>query len=129
MSSSNGVIRVGRKGLKKFAFGEDGVPFEVDVVVAFQDWIGIDEGFRDTDGKVKTEDMPAYHQAAVGFTGGLSNTVVTVAEALEFIAQLRDQYDDLAIFFQPKSRVAPDLRGSTVVQYSEEADPSTASKN
>ena len=45
-AGSNGVIRVGRKGRKKFAFGE-GEPFEVDVVVAFQEWICIDDGFRE----------------------------------------------------------------------------------
>ena len=42
MSANNGIIRIGRKGIAKFAFGSDGEPFEVDVVVAFQRWIEIE---------------------------------------------------------------------------------------
>ena len=118
MSANNGVIRIGRKGLKKFAFGEDGEPFEVDVVVAFQEWIGIDEGMRDNEERViKTVDMPAYHEAAVRFAQRMSggntdsdgNITITVSEALEFIALLREEYDRLASFFQPKS---PEKRDS-----------------
>lgn len=111
MSANNGVIRIGRKGIKKFAFGEDGQPFEVDVVVAFQEWVGIDESLRGEDGIVKTEDMPGYHDAAVAFVERLSQSTVTAAEALDFIARLREQYDEVASFFQPKSpekRALPD---------------------
>lgn len=113
MSSNNGVIRVGRKGRKKFAFGEDGQPFEVDVVVAFQEWVCIDDQFRERseDRVILTSDMPAYHQTAVEFVtrlcGGVS--VITTAEALDFIARLREQYDEVATFFQPRSREEPDL--------------------
>lgn len=121
MSANNGVIRIGRKGIVKFAFGDDGPPFEVDVVVAFQTWIGIDETFRpseeDSEGArgIPTSDMPAYHQAAVDFVQGLSGgpnqsrpssvpSGITTAEALDFIARLREQYDELAAFFRPRSR-------------------------
>ena len=117
MSASNGVIRIGRKGVKKFAFGDDSEPFEVDVVVAFQQWIGIDDGFRppmpDEDGNrsIATADMPAYHEAAVKFVTDLAlegsqpdNFEITTAEALDFIARLREQYDELAAFFRPKLR-------------------------
>lgn len=114
MSANNGVIRVGRKGLKKFAFGDEGAPFEVDVVVAFQEWICIDDGFREQsdDRTIATSDMPAYHRAAVEFVARLANTPsageITTAEALEFIARLREQYDEMATFFQPKLREEPD---------------------
>lgn len=106
MNTTNGVIRIGRKGIKKFAFGEDGAPFDVDVVVAFQEWIGIDDKFRERseDRSILTMDMPAYHQAATDFAIRLSGGVVTTAEALDFIARLREQYDEVAAFFQPKSR-------------------------
>ena len=122
MSENNGVIRVGRKGLKKFAFGEDGPPFEVDVVVAFQEWIGIDASFRQEDGSgpILSADMAAYHLAAVEYTKKLSSshslmTVVdiTTAEALDFIARLREQYDELVVFFQPRSRERPALPGTS----------------
>ncbi len=120
MSANNGVIRIGRKGLKKFAFGDDGLPFEVDVVVAFQEWVSIDESFRptevDADGDrlIPTDQMTAYHAAAVDFAHGLSGPEqgsITTAEALDFIARLREQYDELAVFFRPKlqeERASPD---------------------
>lgn len=120
MSASNGVIRIGKKGMKKFAFGDEGAPFEVDVVVAFQAWIGIDEGFRgqSSNESIRTEDMPAYHQSAVNFVrelGGMDNTsAITTAEALDFIARLREQYDELVVFFRPKlreERASPDTSG------------------
>ena len=113
MSANNGVVRIGHKGLKKFAFGETGPVFEVDVVVAFQHWISVDDGFRPEetadggDRSIATADMPAYHQAAVHFAKecvGNIDAVVTTAEALDFIARLREQYDELVVFFRPKSR-------------------------
>lgn len=125
MSGNNGVIRVGRKGLKKFAFGEDGTPFEVDVVVAFQQWITIDEGFREAsdDRSIPIAGMAEYHQAAVEFVAQLERQGspkpptrgpndphdITTAEALDFIARLREQYDEVAVFFQPRLRDEPDL--------------------
>ena len=116
--TNNGVIRVGRKGKKKFAFGEDGDPFEVDVVVAFQEWVTIDDGFREAsdDRSIETSDMAAYHKAAVDFVERLASVPdpdgqgfshpgdITTAEALDFIARLREQYDELADFFLPKKR-------------------------
>jgi hypothetical protein len=117
MSQNNGVIRIGRKGLKKFAFGEDGIPFEVDVVVSFQQWIDITDELRpempDEEGNRPIQDMPTYHARAVQFVEGLGGQdyvgKVTVAEALDFVARLREQYDELATFFRPKSREERDL--------------------
>lgn len=117
MSANNGVIRIGKKGMKKFAFGEQGEPFEVDVVVAFQEWVGIDESFRQSDGEpdvvgtVLTTDMAQYHCAAVDFVKKLAGADtegkepdICTAEALDFIARLREVYEELAVFFRPKSR-------------------------
>ena len=118
MSASNGVIRIGRKGIKKFAFGDD-EPFEVDVVVAFQQWMAVDESFRveeglPDEGMIPTERMPEYHRTAVEFVEGLrfardsnqdrDSATITTAEALDFLARLREQYDELVVFFRPKSR-------------------------
>ncbi len=117
MSASNGVIRIGRKGIKQFAFGEEGKPFNVDVVVAWQDWMIVDNSFRpeeaDAEGlrMVPTERYPEYHQAAVEFCcqlAGGAGGPESKAEALDFIARLREQYDELADFFRPKSRRAPE---------------------
>jgi len=129
VSENNGVIRIGRKGLKKFAFGE-GEPFEVDVVVAFQEWVNIDDQFRERseDRSILTADMPGYHQAAVEFVNQLSNrttpTKITTAEALDFIARLREQYDEVAAFFRPKLREeqeSPDSSGAEL-RFSAEAN-------
>lgn len=135
MSANNGVIRIGKKGLKKFAFGETGAPFEVDVVVAFQGWLCIDDEFREREGcvdrTIKTADMPEYHQAAVQYVTSLSNMntpgqdgiQLTVAEALEFIALLREEYDGLLTFFRPKSLNEPDSPDTSEggLRFSEEA--------
>lgn len=134
MNSNNGVIRIGRKGLKKFAFG-DAEPFEVDVIVAFQEWIIVDDSFRDQfskseDGsrKIPAAEVPAWHQAAVSMVEKLSNWdsekygALTVSEAMDFIARLREQYDELAVFFRPKSLEEPDSPDTSVaeVRFSEE---------
>lgn len=136
MSANNGVIRIGRKGLKKFAFG-DGPVFEVDVVVEFQKWISIDDSFRpeteNADGNrpVAVSDMAEYHRAAVQFVCelafdkdviGRTKNLITTAEALDFIARLREQYDELALFFRPNLRKEQNLPASSGVElrFSEE---------
>lgn len=138
MSASNGVVRIGRKGKKKFAFGEEGAPFEVDVVVAFQGWVIIDEGFRpaeeNADGgrPIPAAEMPAYQQAAVAFVEGLNldpatgepRASLTVAEALDFLARLREEYEALATFFRPNLRRERDSpatsEGRSALRFSEE---------
>ena len=108
-----GIIRIERKGMVKFAFGEDGQPFDVDVVTAFQEWIGIAEGLRDENGEISTAATLSYQQAAVDFSKRISGGEVTTAQALQFLARLREQYDELAVFFQPRSREKLGLPAST----------------
>ncbi len=146
MSANNGVIRIGRKGIKKFAFGEDGAPFEVDVVVAFQEWIRVDESFRQTEGEkvdqILTVDVPAYHQAAVEFVQkltsvpdsdgrGYSHINITTAEALDFIARLNEEYTELAHFFRPKKRERDESLATSgaELRFSVEPDHSPTSTN
>lgn len=136
--SSSGVVRIGRKGIKKFAFGEEGAPFEVDVVVAFQEWIAIDDQFRQNDAReIALADMRAYHEAARSFVNGLAGgvqaeqvlagdpmkfTPITTAEALDFLARLREEYDALVVFFRPRLRDEPDSPASSAAElkFSEE---------
>lgn len=138
-SNGDGVIRIGRKGIKKFAFG-DGPVFEVDVVRAFHEWLRTDEQYRkeegENKGKVLAEDLPAYHQAAVEFAqllatpvGSQDVPIITVAEALDFKARLCEQYGELADFFLPKKRQkdeSPDTSG-VELQFSEEPAHSPSS--
>lgn len=130
---SDGVIRVGRKGKKKFAFGEDGAPFEVDVVVAFQAWVCTDDQYRDQfeDRSIPTTSMPGYHALAVDFVRGLATSPitgevpeVTTAEALDFIARLREQYDEVAAFFLPRSRDEQDSPDTSEVELKFSAEAS-----
>ena len=125
MSAENGVVRIGRKGRKKFAFGDDGAPFEVDVVVAFREWVAVDDGFRGEDRTIDDARVQEYHQAALDFVTRLSGSAggITVAEALDFLARLREQYDEVAVFFQPRLRGEPESQGSSgsELSFSEEA--------
>lgn len=136
MSSNNGsnIVKIGRKGKKKFLFGDDDSNvFEVDIVTAFQEFCIIDDNFRppEDDGGnrvIPEADIPAYHDAIVAFVKDLARgnaDDITKAEALDFLARLREQYDELADFFRPKSRRKQDSPSSTEarseVRFSEEA--------
>jgi hypothetical protein len=144
MSANNGVIRISRKGVKKFAFGEDGAPFEVDIVSAYQEWSVIDESFRvaagegireEDVGTVAPADMPAYHAAMVEFVKRLAGGAgddITPAETFDFIARMREQYDEVAVFFRARSREeraspgtsgegSPDTSAKTELRFSTEA--------
>lgn len=146
MSASNGVIRIGRKGIKQFAFGEDGQPgsepFKVDVVTAFDKWIEIDNNFRpeeaDEDGNrlIPRSELPAYHQATIDFVESLRGNnrtssmpegyeEVNISEALHFIARLREEYNELADFFRPRSRQKPEQQDTSEVElrFSPEGEP------
>lgn len=114
MSQDNGVIRVGRKGLKKFAFG-DGKPFEIDVIVVIQEWFIIDESFRDKhdDRNIPVAELPGYHSAAVDYVQQMCGESITTAEALDFLARLREEYEKLANFFVPNLSQEQDERATS----------------
>ncbi len=140
MSANNGVIRIGRKGIKKFAFGDEGAPgsepFEVDVVITFHEWLVVDDGFRpieqDAEGNrpIPRVEIPAYDCAAIEFVesrrGGNKHhpeyVRVSAGEARDFMARLREEYDRLANFFQAKSSDEPESPDTSEValQFSEE---------
>lgn len=140
-ANGNGVIRVGRKGTKKFAFGNEGEPgsepFSVDVVVAYQAWICTDNDFREqvdpTGGRtIPTANMPEYNRMAKEFVQSLAAggpdkepPEITTAEALDFIARLRECYDEVAIFFLAKSPEERASRDTSEVelQFSVEGEP------
>jgi len=134
VSANNGVIRIGRKGIVKFAFG-DGEPFEVDVVTAWQEWVNIDETMRVPEGEpdeftIRNESMLTYRQAGLEFVTRLATSrdtptpmaPITTAEAFDFIARLREQYEEVAAFFRPRlreERESPDS-SATELRFSEE---------
>ncbi len=121
MSSSNGtgVIHIGRKGRKKFSFGE-GPSFEVDVVKAWDEWADIDRSFRvpdPTDPKatiVPDDAFTSYRQARTAYVKQLSGVDdLSEAECLEFMAKVGDEVKDLRVFFQPRSASEPSSQEST----------------
>ena len=125
-SQQNGVIRIGRKGIVKFAFGEDGPAFEVDVVTTYWTWSELDDQFRVQEGPdvrpedvgtISDADLPHYRASMLEFVKQVAGpdyadeklvaedkATITHAEAFDFIARLREQYHDLQAFFLPKSR-------------------------
>ena len=137
MSQKKGVIRIGNKGLAEFAIGEEGKPgsepFTVDVVNAFEEWLVIDDNFRpveaDSEGNrnIPRSEMPDYHAAEVAHVEKLRGArqgadPITTAEALDFMARLREEYDALLHFFVAKSSKEPDspATSAAVLQFSEE---------
>lgn len=146
MSKSNGIIRIGKKGLKKFAFGEEGSPggevFEIDVVATIQEWFNIHAEFvelgeEDEDGtkSIPNAEIPRYQQAAVEYVERLRATTnkegnyppVTVAEAFDFIARLRECHEELVSFFRPKLQKEQDSQDTSEVElrFSEEVQTQT----
>ncbi len=125
-TKNDGVIRIGRKGLRTFAFGDD-KPFTVDVVVQMQQWIIIDDAFRPVtpnengEHPIPKAEMPAFHEAGRQFVMGIAKTGeepapdLTVTEAFEFLAELRNAYNEMLDFFVPKSSHKPEPPGTTAV--------------
>jgi hypothetical protein len=115
MSEGNGteIIRIGRKGVKRFALG-DGEPFSVDVIVVSNQWSDIDGSFRDEKGEIPRERWTECNQAAWQFVKQLSGTQdITLAEALEFIAKITIEAKKLQSFFDIKSPSEPSSPQST----------------
>lgn len=126
------VVRISTKGRKKFAIGDEDDPrklpvFQVDVVVAFYKWVDIDNQFRNEDRIIPDEASGAYNEACVNFVKGLmdvSTADISTAEASDFVARLREQYDACADFFVPKLRGeqdSPSTSEGPALQFMEEA--------
>ena len=107
-ATANGesIIKIGRKGKRTFVLGEDGKPFTIDVVAVYYDYLDLDKNFRDDKGVVPDDRIGPLNKAAwdyvkdVAGTGGGDASDCTLAEALEFLATLRKEYDKLKSFFE-----------------------------
>ena len=129
--STNGVLRIGRKGKKTFAFGEEGEsgcePFEVDVVAVYNQWAGIVSDYPvKEDGSIGWKELEARNRATVEFVRELTKTPsspdgiehLTLAEVLEFIKMIGEEKEKLASFFAPKSVAGPSSQESTELRFS-----------
>jgi hypothetical protein len=115
------VIRIGRRGMRKFALG-DGEPVELDVVATHVRWVDVDRQYRDGDGKVIPEKVLELNAIAVDFVAalfGLPPEQIDLACALEFLARLTEVSEELQDFFVVKSRGKPSSPGSTELTFSE----------
>lgn len=121
MSEQNGVpiLRIGRKGMKTYAFGEDGAPFTIDVTQVHNDWLAIDASFRDDKGLIPAEKRDEMNMAARQFVEELSKTPdLNLTEVLEFLKELALEASRLADFFVLKSSKEPPSAESTAVRFS-----------
>ncbi len=124
--SENGhqVIRIGRKGRKLFAFGEEGKPFEVDVVALHSEWVNVDRTFRDEKGDVPSDRLLEMNKTALEFVMAVGRQVdvdlsdISLAEALEFIKEITEEVHKLKDFFVPKFSDAPSSPESTELRFS-----------
>lgn len=120
MSEGNGtgVIRIGRKGKRYFAFG-DGAPFEIDVVVVHNQWMDVDRSFRDEKGEVPEGKLTELNHACWSFVKEVSGVAdLTLAEALDFLARVTEESGRLADFFVPKLPEGPSSPARTDVTFS-----------
>ena len=112
MSEGNGILKIGRKGKKKFAIG-DGAPFEIDVIAENNRWIRLSNEYcteKNEDGQMvcPRNQMEARELAGWQYVQQISGTAdVTLAEALEFLSVLAEEAGKLQPFFKPRSSDEP----------------------
>ncbi len=64
--STNGTIKISRRGIVKFEF-EDGRPFELDVVAVHDDYVALDWSFRDIENKIPKEKFQEWNRTTHDF--------------------------------------------------------------
>lgn len=138
-SNGNGLIRIGRKGLSKFQFGDnDGDPVVVIDVVAVNDaWAEEDAKFRDESGKLLAGKSSEHRSATIQFVQGVVAAAggsmapdqqkpyrdlhdsLTYTEALMFLARMTEECDKLKGFFAVNTGNGPSPPPSLEVKFSE----------
>jgi hypothetical protein len=133
--NGDGIIKIGKKGIRKFEFGDEkaAVIVELDVVATFDKWCEVDRSFRDAEGKIPKERLGEFNAAAflwtkeiIQATGdpkasrGTVNAQLSVAEAICFVNALSKEVEKLKLFFDPPTDDAPSLpkRSEISVEYS-----------
>jgi hypothetical protein len=124
MSETNGsgIIRIGKKGLRKFTFDEDADAFEIDVIAAQAQWLELDRQFRDDNNEVPPDKLIALNEEARRFAMELAydtkpKRILSIAEALEFLKLLNEEAGRLADFFTPKDSEVPSSRESSELRF------------
>lgn len=113
------VIRIGRKGRRKVAFGEDGKVFEVDVIQVVNAYAELDRAYRNEQGEVSADKLAELNLAAWNFVRELAQEpAVTLAEAMEFLAQMTREAKRLKAFFDVDSGDGPSSPAPTELTFS-----------
>ncbi len=129
-SLENGVVRIARKGLVKFAFG-DGPEFQIDVIAVYDEWWQADASMR-TDGKLPTDKQVAWNETRRAFVQNIAaqaarksdpacdwKPALSMAEVGEFMARLNDEVEKLRPFFAPTAGVPPSSPENTGLRFSQ----------
>lgn len=109
----NGVIRIARKGIVKFAFGDDGDEFPVDVRIVYDAWREVDWQLRNEKGELPNDKWVEHGQNRIRFVQAIVNdayAVIGVAEipqvsgteAVAFIDRVYEEVEKAHNFFSPK---------------------------
>lgn len=113
------VIKIGRKGLRRFALG-DGEPVELDVIHVWNQWLEVDRAFRDEHDKIPRERWGEYSAAEVEFARQMlqagEDQRFSETEAKEFIRLLGEEAEKLTAFFVPRSRGEPSSPQGSALQ-------------
>lgn len=125
MSGSNGegVFRIERKGTMKVAFGDE-LPFEFDVIKAYNDWFDLRRQFEDEKGAVVPEMRGqvrlAMHNFVCELAGINPNESTLTAWDVEAFMQkaVIEKAEELLDFFAPKSKDAQSSPESTELRFS-----------
>lgn len=130
------IIKIGMHGRRKFQFGDDdSFIVEVDVVAATNAWTDIDRNFRGDDGKIPADTIKAVNHALWDFVKGLiMNSAsgderqqqkaadicdrMSLTTALEFMARLTEESQQMRSFFEVKSSQKPSSQESTKLRFS-----------
>lgn len=108
MSEGNGdgIIVVGKKGLRKFRYDDKTPPVEIDVLLVSNKWYEIEQLFT-VDNTIPVENYERRFNAAVDFVKEIlqipEQENVSYTSAMHFIKLLNDEAEGLKSFFEPKS--------------------------
>ena len=127
--SVNGVIKLNRRGLAKFQFGDDEPIFEVDVIAVYDSWYEIEWQLRDADGVLPVAKWNEHGQNRLNFVQAVVNDAygptgkgaptLTRGEAESFIAAITEEAAKLRNFTKPKTEEKPSSPESTEIRFSQ----------
>lgn len=121
MSANNGVIKITRRSLMKFQFGDDQPVLEFDVIAVADQWHEVNFALRVLENDMwvlppnKTEEYAVnrlnFVQALVDTTDGTAT--LTRIEAEEFIRRVYEEAEKLRNFTSPKTAETSSVLEST----------------